>query len=79
MDWCWMYLNFVASEYIFPNTTVVVFYTCLHTGYTHISCNNHGFLVPPDVFVTCCPLYPSTICAKYGQIYKDKYLTCIIL
>jgi hypothetical protein len=36
-------------------------------------------LVPPDVFVTCCPLYPSTICAKYGQIYKDQYLTRIIL
>lgn len=167
MDWCCIHLTLVASEYIFSNTIVVIFYTCLHTWYTHISCNNHGFLyfwcnwsqltqthfklypciwtmmqywpfkleleltcglflvldltqhwirvtlnfqvfisihlcqlwvvfmvvfltlfsfkvlrlclLPPDVFVTCCPLYPSTICAKYGQIYKDQYLTRIIL
>jgi hypothetical protein len=36
-------------------------------------------LVSPDVFVTCCPLYPSIVCSKYGQIYKDKYSTHIIL
>jgi hypothetical protein len=36
-------------------------------------------LVSPDVFATCCPLYPSIVFAKCGQIYKDKYSTHIIL